>query len=186
MARRRRTTAGLVLVSAVALAASAGSASAQVTDGAGGTSTVTATLTANQIGSRSVTSVAPVALATTLGTSTLSGELAATVTEAARTGTNSWSLTAAIGSLTSGANSLANSTMSISNREVVQVAGGGTADGIDGTQDMSAARTLFTTTGQSTSAVYTGTYAATADLSLTVPNGQAVGVYTGTLTITLI
>lgn len=185
MDRRRRTTAGLVLLATAAL----GVAPSYAADGDGGTANVSATLTAGSIGSRSVTTVSPVALTTALGTSTLSGALATTVTEAARTGSNNWSVTAAIGTLThavDGTKTLANTNLSIDNRDVLQVAGGGTAAEVTGSQTMDAARTLFTTPGQSTTAVYTGTYAATADITLAVPNGTTVGVYNGTLTVTLV
>lgn len=159
-----------------------------VVDGTGATPTVTATVTAGTVGSRSITA-SPVTMSSALSSATLTGSLAATVTEAARTGTNPWSVTAAIGSLVDTgvpANTLANTNMSISNRAVVQTAGGGTSVATTGSEAVSAARTLFTNTAQSTAVVYTGTYASTSDWTLSLPNGTATGVYTGTITLTLV
>lgn len=148
---------------------------------------VTANITAGAIGVRSITATTPIVLNPSLGVATVQGALAATVTETAVTGTNPWSVTAAMSALTkAGATDIANSNLAISNRAVVPVLGGGTAAATSGSENMSATRTLFTNTGQLTTAIYTGTYATTADLALSVPNGQTAGVYSGTMTITLV
>jgi hypothetical protein len=177
-----RLVAATVVVAAVGLPADMAAAA----DGGGATSAVTATVTAGSVGSRSITLAVPVTMASALDSSTLSGSLAATVTEAARTGTNPWSVTASIGTLTSGTDTLANTNMTISNRAVVKTAGGGTATGTSGSQVVDAARTLFTNTGQDASTVYTGTYASTSDWTLSLPNASKTGVYTGTITLTLV
>jgi hypothetical protein len=139
------------------------------------------------LGSRSVTSVGAVALTAHLGDTALSGSLTTTITEAGRTGETPWSVSASVSALSDGAgHSLAATTMSISNRQVTQTAGGGTAVATTGTQDFSQARTLFTSTGQNPALTYTGTYTATATITLTPPNLTVVGVYTGTMTITMV
>ena len=167
-------------------------------DGGGATSAVTATITTGSVGSRSITLANPVALTSALNTSTLNGSLATTVTEAARTGTNAWSVTAAIGPLVDTSvpvNTLANTNVTVSSRRVDQVAGGGTATAAGGTtaapvtdagEVVSAARTLFSTDGQLNTLVYTGTYASTSNWSLALPNGTKIGAYTGTITLTLV
>jgi hypothetical protein len=180
---RRRLVLPLAVL---AVASSVGPAFAA--DGDGGSGALTATLTAGSIGSRSVTSVSPVALTTALSTSTASGTMAAVVTEAARGGTNSWSLTATSSALTgpAGSTAIPATALAVSNRAVTQVAGGGTAAAATGSSALNTAATLFTTTGQSVESLYTGTYAASGTITLTVPNGQAVGAYSGTLTVSLI
>lgn len=150
------------------------------------TATVTANVTSGSIGLRSLTSVPAITLTSTSGSSTVDGSMAAVVTEAAVTGDTAWSVTAALTSLTNGGNTLANSNVDILNRAVVQVAGGGTSSAVTGTQAMSATRTLFSNSGQVATSVYTGTHSATADLSLHIPNGTATGIYTGTMTVTLL
>lgn len=178
----------VVPVLAVAMLSVAAPALASDGDGGGGTATLAATLTAGSIGSRSLTSISPVVLATALNTPTASGAYTAVVTEAARGGTNPWSLTAVASALTgpAGSTAIPAAALSVGARSVVQVAGGGTAAAPTGSSPLDSAATLFSNTGQSTSALYTGTYTGTGTISLAVPNGQAVGAYTGTLTVTLV
>lgn len=173
----------LILTGFVAAAVIAGQAGvAQAAD-----VTVTANVTAGSIGLRSLTSTPAIALVPTPGVSTVQGTMAAVVTEAAVTGTNPWSVTAIMSALSkAGATDIANTNLAISNRATVQVAGGGTSTNPSGSQDLSAARTVHSTASQSTTAVYTGTYSDTANLDLSVPNGQPTGIYTGTMTITLV
>jgi hypothetical protein len=150
---------------------------------------ITANLTSGGIGFRTLTTT-PITLSSIANSETVDGTMAALVTEGAVTGDTDWSVTAALGVLTrlSGTETIANSQTSISNRETIQVAGGGTAEDLSAASPvaMSSTVTLQHQTGQSALAVYTGTYATTADLQLSVPNGQATGVYTGTMTITLV
>jgi hypothetical protein len=154
---------------------------------AGTDATLTATLTGGAIGSRSITSVAPIALISSAGSGTVDGSMATLVTETAVTGdATGWSITAALTNLSDGSHTLSKALVDVKNRAVVQVAGGGTSTATTGTEDLSATRTLFSNSGQSATSVYTGTNASTADLSLHVPNGTATGVYTGTMTVTLI
>ena len=176
---KKKVVVGAV-VGLIALMAPHGVASAD-------TATVTANITAGGIGVRSLTSVPAVVLTPALGVATVQGSMTAVVTETAVTGTNPWSVTAALSPLAlSGQPNIAASNVDISNRSTVKVAGGGTVSNPSGTQDMSASRTISTNTGQSTSSIYTGVYTTTADLALNVPNGTVAGIYTGTLTVTLV
>lgn len=175
---RRRLVAGTAALALGVLAAPAYAA-----DGGGGSTVVTATITGLQ-GERTVASVTPVALAG-VG-STLSGPLTVTVAETTRAGTNPWSVTATMTEMTSGANTLPASALSLSNRGVTALLGGGTATAPAGSAALSTAQTLFTVSNQSPNSVYTGTYTGTSDVSLSLPTNTATGVYTGTLTVTLV
>jgi hypothetical protein len=159
-------------------------------DGGGGSAALTATLTSGSIGSRSVTTVAPVALTTALNSSIATGSMSVLVTEAARGGTNPWSVTAVSSALlkngATSADDIPASNLSVDSRAVVQAAGGGTAAAPSGSASLATAATLFSNTGQALTSLYTGTYTATGTVSLAVPNAQAVGAYTGTLTVTLV
>ena len=175
----RRTLAILFLGTSIVLT-QAGTASAD-------TATVTANVTAGSIGLRSLTSVPAVTLTPALGQATVTGAMSAVVTEAAVTGTNPWSVTASISPLALvGQPDIANSNVAISTRATVQVSGGGTSTNPTGSEALSAARTVVSNAGQNTGAVYTGTYTNSANLALTVPNGTVAGIYTGTLTVTLV
>jgi hypothetical protein len=161
---------------------------AHAADGDGSSSTVTATLTANAIGSRSVTLVNPITLASAAGSTTLTAPYGVTVTEATRSGSNPWSVSADVSTLTitgGGSETLAPTTLAVSNRSVNQVAGGGTSSALTGSQAFGAARTLFSNSGQNTSLLYTGTYVGSGNVTLTPPDGTKTGVYTGTFTVTL-
>jgi len=150
------------------------------------TATVTANVTAGGIGLRSLTSVPAIVLSATPGNAKVSGSMTAVVTEAAVTGVTPWSVTADLSTLTNGGNTLANSNVDINTRAASRVNGGGTVTPTSGSEALSTTRTIFTTTGQSTSAVYTGVYTSTANLDLNLPNGTATGIYTGTMTVTLV
>jgi hypothetical protein len=157
-------------------------------DGGGGTSTITATLT--PLGSRSVTAVAPVALTNTTDPALATGLLAVTVTEVARSGTNSWSLTATASALTDGAlptaHTIPAASLSVLARSVTHPLGGGTATAPTGSSPLNSAATLFTTTGEDPTALYTAEYIAGGTVSLAIPSGTPAGAYTGTLTVSLI
>ncbi len=157
-------------------------------DGDGATSTLTATLLAGSIGSRSVSLASPVVMTSALSSATVTGNFSVTVTESARSGTNPWSVTVDATSLSDGlGHTIPNSALAIDNRSnPLVVAGGGVSTGVAGSQNLTAARTLWSTSGQNTSILYTGTYSQTSTITLTPQNGTAAGVYTGTLTITLV
>ena len=172
----------------IIVAALLGSALAfsQVSPASADVATVTANVTAGGIGLRSLTSVPAIVLSATPGDAQVSGSMTAVVTEAAVTGVTPWSVTADLSTLTNGGNTLANSNVDISNRAASRVAGGGTVTPTSGLENLSTTRTIFTTTGQSATSVYTGVYTSTADLDLNIPNGTATGIYTGTMTVTLV
>lgn len=174
----------VVPLAALALVSAAGPAFA--VDGGGGSALLSATLTSGSIGSRSVTTVSPITLVTALNSAVATGASSVVVTEAARGGTNPWSVTAVVGALSNGTNTLPASNLSIDTRAVVAVAGGGTSTAPAGSASLASAATLMSNTGQNTGDLYTGTYTATGNVSLSVPNGQAVGAYTGTFTVTLV
>lgn len=179
---------GLGALAAATLAATAlAPLHAGAADGDPASSALTATVTAGSVGARTVTS-APIAMTSALNSTTLSGAYSVVVTEAARTGTNPWSVTAVLDAdLVDGANTIPRSSIALSNQAVVQVASGGTSSAAgaqSGTLD--SARTLFTNTGQNTTSVYTGTHTATGTVTLTPPNGSKTGIYAGTFTVTLV
>jgi hypothetical protein len=157
---------------------------AHAADGDGGSSVVTATLA--NIGSRSVTLVNPIALTSVQGAANLSASYGVTVAEVTRQGTNPWSVTADIGTLTSGSDTIAPTNLSVSARAVVQTLGGGTSSAPSGSQAFGAARTLFSNINQNTSTIYSGTYAASGTVTLAPPDGTKTGIYTGTFTVTLV
>lgn len=173
------TTMAFVLMSPVAVRAQ---------DGLGGAAPITATVLAGTLGSRSITSVAPLVMNSVAGQSALTTPYAVLVTEITRTGTNPWSVVGALSDdlATTSGSTIAKSAVAVSGRQVLQVASGGVSAAPAGSQDLSVGRTLFTNTGQDVNALYTGTHAATGTVTLTPPNGSAAGVYNGTFTVTLI
>jgi hypothetical protein len=160
---------------------------AHAADGGGGSSTVTATLTGNAIGSRSVTVVAPVALASAAGSTTLSAPYSLTVVEATRSGSNPWSVTGDVSTLTDAtSDTIAATNMSVSARAVLQTLGGGVSSAPAGSQAFGAARTLFSNAGQDTATLYSGNYVGSGTMTLAPPDGTKTGIYTGTFTVTLV
>lgn len=181
--RRSVAAAALALTAMASSIGSAGAAESSTT------ATVTATITSGNIGVRSIGAVPDVALVATAGSETVTGTLTANVAEAAVTGANPWTLSAAVTDLTLPVlgDVIPNDNIDISNRatSTVPSSGLGTLTSPSGTQDMSATRTLVTNV-QDVTRVYTGAYVSTADLAVTVPNGNHLGAYAGTLTITLV
>jgi hypothetical protein len=160
---------------------------AHAADGGGGSSTLTATLTGNAIGSRSVTLVAPISMSSAAGSTTLSSPYAVTVTEATRSGTNPWSVTADVSTLTDlTSDTIAASNLSVSARSIIQTLGGGTSSAPTGSAAFGSAQTLFSNAGQSLTTLYSGTYAASGTVTLAPPDGSKTGIYSGTFTVTLV
>ena len=180
--RRRLIIAAVPVALALVMAPTA----AHAADGDGGSSVITATLTANAIGSRSVTLVSPITMSSAASSTTLSSSYAVTVTEATRSGTNPWSVTGVASALTSGANTIPASALSVSGQSVIQTLGGGTASAVNTSQSLDVARTLFRNDNQDTSTLYTGSYAGSGTVTLAPPDGTKTGIYTGTFTVTLI
>ncbi len=159
---------------------------AHAADGGGGSSTITATLTANAIGSRSVTLVNPITLSSLAGSTTLSSSYGVTVTEATRSGSNPWSVSAVSSDLTDAtSDTISASALSVSNRSVIQTLGGGTSAAPTGSAGLASAATLWSNTGQDPATLYSGAYVGSGTVTLAPPDGSKTGVYSGTFTVTL-
>lgn len=188
---RKSATLVLALISAALLAMSS---TAFAADGDGSDSDLSAAVgsDAGIFGVRYISASTPsVVLALNTGTNTMSGLVAVTVSEEARTGTNPWSVTSVLAADLEGTtldtNTIARSNVSISpsSGTILQVLGGGTTSaGGGGTLD--AARTVMSNSGQDDGTNYTGTYAIDSTVTLTVPNATPTDVYTGTITLTLV
>lgn len=173
-------------------------------DGDASTGSVTAAIGGSSpVGTRSVTSVTPTVLLPVPGSSNMTGLVAVVVTELARTGTASWSVTAIldeVGGSGSGngltdngspANYVPRSAVSI-NAATPAIIAGCTVDipactpTLGSSGNLSSARTLYSVNGEDTGLVYTGTYTSAHTLTLAIPNLQKIGVYTGTLRVALV
>lgn len=183
-----RKFAAIVMVAALSWMV-AGMASAATSDT---TTTVTASVV-NPAGTRVLNPVsAPSTMTFQNGSRTATASISATVVEALADGVNNWYVTAVSSSFAkTGGGSIAASNMSLGSVSasvtgVGDLNGTPSATGAGGTLDQ--ARTFFTVTGETpgTFPGYTGTYTGTGTLSLTVPAGTAQGVYTSTVTVTLI
>lgn len=154
-------------------------------------------------GTRTITTATLTPFSDALRAASVTSTLAVTVTEAAVNGVTPWSVTARLCGASSGASNCAGdpdrivlstdttkkitgSNLTISGRSVTPVSGGGTSTATSGTEDLSAARTIFTNTGQDPLLLYTGTYASTSTVTLTPPSSATPGAYTGYLVITLV
>jgi hypothetical protein len=162
-------------------------------DGDGGSGTVTAVVGDETLitGTRSVTGVTPViALSLLTGTANMNGPVEIVVTEAARTGTASWSVTAQLAAdLSDGgspAATIPRSNLAIATGSDPLVVGGGGTSSAGAGGSLEAARTVFSNSGQLTGLNYTGTYTSTSTVTLNIPNAQKTGIYTGTLTVSLV
>jgi hypothetical protein len=192
---RKRIVAAMSAAVVVGGLAIAGTAAEATSCTAGGTSPCDVSVQAivgpsGLTGTRTLGAVAPIGLVA--GATTLSGALAVPVVETVATGDNAWSVTAVASNLTNGSGG----TITADHLTVADsglptgvgcilltqctVTGGGGARALD------AAKTLFSVTGENTAAAYTGVYAYTGTLSLSVPNGTPLGTYNGSLTLTLL
>jgi hypothetical protein len=151
------------------------------------------------VGGRTLTSVALPALV-----SGAPSVLTSVVTETVAPGANPWSVTAqlckpnaatptqadcaasALVSTLDATKTISGSNMVISGRAVTPVGGGGTSAATAGSQDMTAARTIFANTGQNPALNYTGVYTSTANVTLTVPGATPGGTYNGFVVVTLV
>ena len=156
------------------------------------TTTVTASLV-NPAGTRVLNPVsAPSTMTFENGSRTATASISAVVVEALADGVNNWYVTAVSSNFAkTGGGSIAASNMSLGSvsagvASVGDLSGTPSATGSGGTLDQ--ARTFFTVTGETAGTFpgYTGTYTGSGTLSLTVPAGTAQGVYTSTVTVTLI
>lgn len=198
--RKKTLILVLVLIIVLLTALIAGEvAPAFAADGDPGTGLVTAAVgtTSSVFGTRSVTAVSPTVLALIPGSFSLTGTVTIVVTEAARTGTAEWSVSAIldeVGPAGSGngltdsgtpASYIPRSAVSIGAATPTLFLGGG-APQLGSSGDLSAARTLYRILGQDPLLNYTGTYTSAHTVTLDVPNAQKTGVYTGTLRVTLV
>ena len=149
--------------------------------------TLSAALTAGAIGSRSITSVTPATITSSLGTLPTSSPLTVVVSETAVSGdANGWYVTTQASDFQDPAHDIVPATSLVDGSNTVdQAGGGGVAAAVTGPGEMGTAETLFADTGESASVLYTGTYADTSTLTLSPPDGTKTGVYTSELTVTL-
>jgi hypothetical protein len=181
-----------VAVAGFGLGGSTAYAACGLPDVCSGTTTLAATLTGT-LGTRSVATVAPIAMTSVTNGTTLGTTWDTTVAEVTRSGTNPWSIQASLqnGHVTDLASDTipASSFVLSGNTAHVVVGGGGTwaagaggalnDDGITGTP-------LCSNSGQVATNAYTGTYDCTGSITLTPPNGTPNGAYTGTFVVTLV
>jgi hypothetical protein len=167
-------------------------AACSLPDVCSGSSTVTATLTGT-LGTRSVATVAPITINSVANATTLGSTWDVTAAEVGRSGTNPWSLGATLSggevtSLTTSTPIPAASFNIHGNTAPAPTGGGGTwAAGAGGNlnNDGTTQTPLCGNTGQVSTNTYTGTYDCNGAITLTIPNGTANGVYTGTFVVTL-
>jgi hypothetical protein len=191
---RRILTALVVAASAVAFMPS----TAQADNVA-----VTATVLA---GTRTITSAAMTTpLVSAVRTASTSGVLGVVVTELGATGVASWSVTADLcgtnAALTGPdctadpnrlvmttdlSKKIAGTNLHILDRTVVPTGTpGGTSVAPSTDETFSTTRTIFSNSGQSTSAVYSGIYTSVSTIKLDVPDTASTGAYAGYLVVTL-
>lgn len=200
-----KRTLVIITTMATLLSAAALPASAQ-TDGDGSEGAITTTLSGVQ-GTRAVTLVSPIAVNSVLS-GLPTGNYAVTVEEIARTGTNPWSVTGRLcgpdSAITPTASdctahpdklvksgdaltTLAGADFDLSGLAVTEAVPGGSgtlAAGADA--DLSAARTLFSNTGQDTTLLYSEVYSSSGDVTLTPPSGTEITTYVGYFVVTLV
>ena len=152
------------------------------------TTTITATV-ATLDGVRFINSVPAIVMADLGGGLTLGGELAVTVKEIAKLGSD-FSVSAKLAGpfdSTLTATDIPASALSMSTATVVDLSdllGGGTA-GLKESGTLDQTRQIYKVTGQNANNAYSGVYLSTNDLTLTIPEGTRGGAYVATVTITL-
>jgi hypothetical protein len=154
--------------------------------------TVTGVIGSGGLGVRTLAAVPVTTLVPGTG-STMTAPLAVTAIEVGAQGDNAWHVTAVAGDLSDTANdTISASHMSVADTAIPTTGGclalsACTATGGGATpRALDTAATLFSVTGESAGAIYTGAYVYTGQLSLDVPNGTPTGAYTGQLTVTLV
>jgi hypothetical protein len=187
-----------VVSSAVAVAglgvggATTAYAACALPDVCSGSSVVTATLTGT-LGTRSVATVAPITISSVTNATALDSTWDVTAAEVGRSGTNPWSLGATLsgGQVTSATTSTPIPAASFNihgNTAPAPTGGGGTwAAGAGGNlaNNGTTQTPLCSNSAQVSTNTYTGNYDCNGAITLTIPNGTANGVYTGTFVVTL-
>ena len=116
------------VLAAMSVAAIGSVASGAAADGGSASAPLVATITGGQVGSRTITLAAATPMASVLAQANLTGSLQVVVAEAARTGTNPWSVTAQAGALSDGnGHTIPAANVSVSGRGVTQTLGGGSS-----------------------------------------------------------
>ena len=181
-----------VVVAGFGVGAAPSYAACALPDVCSGTSTVTATLTGT-LGTRSVATVAPITISSVTNATALDSTWDVTAAEVGRSGTNPWSLGATLsgGQVTSATTSTPIPAASFNihgNTAPAPTGGGGTwAAGAGGNlaNNGTTQVPLCSNSAQVSTNTYTGTYDCNGAITLTIPNGTANGVYTGTFVVTL-
>ena len=178
---------GGALVAFSPMAAEAACAGSQCTSAG-----LTAVLNGSTIGSRSIVSVTPGSFSTVGGNATLATPLTTVVAEAAVAGDANWSVTSSSTDFSDGASHTISATDLANSGNTTTVVGGDAAaksEGSSAGNQSGAGQTLFSSSGENTQTLYTGTYTDVSSLTLTPPNGTfaaAAGTtYSATLTVTL-
>lgn len=183
----------VLLVAALAAMLVLSSGAAFAADGDGGSGTVSAAVgvSSGVFGTRSVATVTPsIPLALIPGSAQMNGNVAIVIAENARTGTASWSVTGVLAANLSDGGTPAETiardrlAMATTANPIIVSGGGEGAFGAGGT--LEEARTVFSVSGQDPELNYTGTYSSSSSLTLTIPNAQKTGIYTGTLMVSLV
>jgi len=145
--------------------------------------TVTAAVTSVD-GLRVIAPILPVALLS-LGNGTLSAPILVTVDETLAKGAN-WSLEMKSTNFTGATGAtLTASALAMGTSTVTRTLGGGSMGSL-GSGSLDTPRQIYAVTGQDPNLAYSGAYASSSPLTLTVPNETTLDAYTATITVTLL
>ena len=159
------------------------------------TATLSATLNGSQIGSRVITTVTPGAFSSVLGNAAMSSTLGVLMTETAVSGDPNYQVNGSVSDFTDGAShTIVGTALQNSANSTAVVAGSGAVtEGANPSgpgNNLGVGQTFFSSSGESATSLYTGTYTNSSTLTLTPPNNTYAAVagttYTATLTVTLI
>jgi hypothetical protein len=156
-------------------------------------------------GSRTITTATLTPFSDVLRAASVTSTLAVTVTEAAVSGVDPWSVTARLcgpnGTGTAAdcaadpdrlvlstdtTQKITGTNLSLSARSVTPAGVTGTPTAVAGSEDLSTTRTIFSTAGELPASLYTGTYTSSSTVTLTPPAASTAGAYSGYLVITLV
>lgn len=155
-------------------------------------------------GTRTITLATLTALGDVFRAASVTGSLAVTVTETAVNGVNPWSVTVDLcGTNGSGTKDCAKKSLTLGGDATKAIGGAnvtikdravtptvlpveGSSTATSGVEALTTARTIWTTTGQATATLYTGTYVSTSTITLTPPTDAVPGAYEGLVVVTLV